>query len=190
MASRKCTGKKADGVTPCSAWAIKGGLVCVAHGGKAPQVIAKAKIRLEVEGWGLGDTTVDPGETLLRLLTQAAHRAERYAAEVGRMVEQHGLHDALVGQQYVLNPNNGRLQQVGEYVRGLAVLEAQERDRAAKFATQAIAAGLAERQVRLAEKQGALIEQVLSTVFTELGLTDEQRQLAPEIIRRALSAVA
>jgi hypothetical protein len=29
--------------------------------------------------WGLGDTNVDPGEVLLRLVTQSAARAERYA---------------------------------------------------------------------------------------------------------------
>jgi hypothetical protein len=29
--------------------------------------------------WGLGDSTVDPGEVLLRLVTQSAARAERYS---------------------------------------------------------------------------------------------------------------
>jgi hypothetical protein len=42
-------------------------------------VKAKAAIRAEVLGWGLGDSTVDPGEVLLRLVTQSAARAERYA---------------------------------------------------------------------------------------------------------------
>lgn len=80
-------------------------------------------------------------------------------------------------------------QQVGEYVRGLATLEAQDRDRAAKF-SQMAAAGLAERQVRLADRQGALIEQVLAAVFADIGLTDRQRRAAPEAIRRALSAAS
>ena len=40
----------------------------------------------------------------------------------------------------------------GEAIRGLADLEAKERDRCGSFATKAIAAGLAERIVRVAER--------------------------------------
>jgi hypothetical protein len=36
-------------------------------------------VRAEVMNWGLGDTTVDPGEVLLPLVTQSAAQAERYA---------------------------------------------------------------------------------------------------------------
>jgi hypothetical protein len=39
----------------------------------------KAAVRAELLGRGLGDSTVDPGEVLLRLVTQSAARAERYA---------------------------------------------------------------------------------------------------------------
>jgi hypothetical protein len=35
--------------------------------------------RAELLGWGLGDATADPGEVLLRLVTQSTARAERYA---------------------------------------------------------------------------------------------------------------
>jgi hypothetical protein len=59
--------------------AIPGGTVCRWHGGAAGQVKAKAAVRAELLGWGLGDATVDPGEVLLRLVTQSAARAERYA---------------------------------------------------------------------------------------------------------------
>ena len=113
-----------------------------------------------------------------------------YAAEVSRVVAEHGLQQALVGETLIVDPNNARLHKVGEYIRGLATLENQERDRAAKYSDLAIRAGLAEWQVRLAERQGALIEQVLTTVFAEIGLTPEQRRAAPDAIRRALTAVA
>jgi hypothetical protein len=69
----KQTGKQ------CKAKAIPGGTVCLWHGGAAGQVKAKAAVRAELLGWGLGDATVDPGEVLLRLVTQSAARAERYA---------------------------------------------------------------------------------------------------------------
>ena len=63
----------------CKARAIPGGTVCRWHGGAASQVKVKAAVRAELIGWGLGDATVDPGEVLLRLVTQSAARAERYA---------------------------------------------------------------------------------------------------------------
>ena len=47
--------------------------------GASPHVASKAAVRAAVWSWGLGDTTVDPGEVLLRLVTQSAARAERYA---------------------------------------------------------------------------------------------------------------
>src|SRR5215207_11370740 len=63
----------------CKNRAIPGGTVCRFHGGASPHVASKAAVRAEVLNWGLGDTTVDPGEVLLRLVTQSAARAERYA---------------------------------------------------------------------------------------------------------------
>ena len=189
--ARRCTAKRSNG-QPCKRWAIKGAMVCTAHGAAAPQVRAKAAVVAEVQAWGLGDSTIDPGETLLRLLTQSVARAEGYAAELAAEVDRQGgsLADALTGESLILNPNNGNLQKVGEYVRAMAMLEAQERDRAAKFAAQAIAAGLAERQVRLAERQGVLIEQVITAAFERLDLSVEQRRAAPAAIRAALAAVS
>jgi hypothetical protein len=52
---------------------------------------------------------------------------------------------------------DGELYKRGEYIRGLAVLEAQERDRCANFATKAVAAGLAERTGCVAYRQGQLM---------------------------------
>jgi hypothetical protein len=69
----KQTGKQ------CKRKAIPGGEVCHWHGGAAKQVKARAGVRAEVMAWGLGDSHVDPGEVLLRLVTQSAARAEMYA---------------------------------------------------------------------------------------------------------------
>jgi hypothetical protein len=66
----------------CKRKAIPGGEVCRWHGGAAKQVQAKAAIRAEVLSWGLTDATIDPGEQLLRLVTQSAARAEMYAQEL------------------------------------------------------------------------------------------------------------
>ena len=42
----RCTAHRSDG-GECQAWAIHGGRVCAAHGGRAPQVRAAARRRLE-----------------------------------------------------------------------------------------------------------------------------------------------
>jgi hypothetical protein len=137
--------------------------------------------------WGLDAPTVDPGETLLRLVSQSAARAQRYAAELEDMVsDEENLRDALIREAY------GEFGPVGEYARGLVQLEAQERERCASWCVKAIAAGLAERQVRLAERQGALIADVLRAVMGDatLGLSEEQQRAMPDVIRRHLAAVA
>lgn len=77
--SIQCTAVSKQTGKQCEAKAIPGGTVCRWHGGAAGQVKAKAAVRAELLGWGLGDATVDPGEVLLRLVTQSAARAERYA---------------------------------------------------------------------------------------------------------------
>jgi hypothetical protein len=220
-----------DAITrPCKAPAIAGAKVCRMHGGAAPQVKARAAVVAEVMRWGLDNTHVDPAETLLKLLSQSAARAEHYSrlladaydaaerlkaahdaqqlvttshgddedgepaaaqqarADLDRIFTTGGV-AALVGQTYAA-ATTGNVYATGEAIRGLAQLEATERDRCARFAKLALDAGIAERQVRLAERQGALIEQVLTSVFADLGLTDQQMKEAPAALRRALHAVA
>ncbi|MGW1676021.1 hypothetical protein [Saccharopolyspora sp. NPDC002376] len=94
-----------------------------------------------------------------------------------RIVNDQGLEQALVGESYVMD-DQGNLKKVGEYVRGLAQLEYQERDRAAKYSSLAIQAGLAERQVRLAERQTALVEKALLATLEDLGMSEDQQQQA------------
>lgn len=182
----KCAGHRSDG-SPCGRWPIAGSTVCPVHGGSAPQVKAKAAIRADMISWGLDAPTVDPGDTLLKLVSQSASRAHRYAAELEDMVAgSDTLRDALIREAY------GEFGPVGEYARGLVQLEAQERERCASWCTKAIAAGLAERQVRLAERQGALIADVLRAVMGDatLGLSDQQRSVMPDVIRRHLASAA
>jgi hypothetical protein len=164
----KQTGKQ------CKRKAIPGGEVCRYHGGSARQVKVKAAIRAEVMNWGLGDSHVDPGEVLLRLVSQSAARAEMYAQELKALVDKSpSLREALVAEVWVPT-ESGEAYQAGEYIRGLAKLEAEERDRCANFATKAVAAGLAERTVRVAERQGQLMVEMVQAALREVDLSPEQ----------------
>ena len=176
---RGCRGHKDwQRAIPCRNWPRRGTTVCDAHGGNAPQVKAKAAVRAEIQNWGLGDTTLDPGVVLLRLVTQSAWRVERYAAAIQRAVDDAGgdLEKALTGDTYTVG-EDGRAVKTGEYIRAMTRLEGEERDRCASFATKAVAAGLAERQVKLAERQGAMMAGVILAVLGDLGVSVDGEQV-------------
>jgi hypothetical protein len=210
---------------------------CRLHSGKpVARARAEAAVVAEVTRWGLGDATVDPGEVLLRLVTQSAARVELYSrlleeayAAAGRLqatltveqlldpeVREKSVGDdvvqmpehaerqvarqdlvrifstggvaALIGHQYSAT-KDGDVYAAGEAIRGLAKLEAEERDRCASFAAKAVAAGLAERQVRLAERQGQEMAGVFRRVLEALGLSDAQRALVPGLLAREISVI-
>ncbi len=196
---------------------------CRLHSGKSvTRARAEAAVKAEVTRWGLGNTTVDPGEVLLRLVTQSAARVELYARLLGEAYEagerlqaaaQASARDAnaagadqltavqdlrrilttggvaaLIGFKYDAT-KDGDIYPAEEALRGLAKLEAEERDRCASFAQKAIAAGLAERQVRLAERQGIEMAAVFRRVLDALGLSEEQAALVPGLLQREIAAI-
>lgn len=65
----------------------------------------------------------------------------------------------------------------------------EERDRLARISKAALDAGVAERQVRLAEEYGAALANLLHAVFhdPDLALTAAQRSRLPDILRTHLS---
>jgi hypothetical protein len=80
---------------------------------------------------------------------------------------------ALVGNTYGAAKDVG-VYVTGEAIRGLADLEAKERERCANFAAKAVAAGLAERTVRVAERQGQLMVEMVQAALREVDLSPEQ----------------
>jgi len=223
-------GAKTRGGGTCTQYPIRGTKRCRMHTGRPGRAGAKAKgqVVVELARWGLGDTTVDPGEVLLRLVTQSAERVGRYSRLLGeayeagerlreaseatardanavgadqltavqdlRRILTTGGVAALIGFKYDAT-KDGDIYPAEEALRGLARLEAEERDRCASFAQKAVAAGLAERQVRVAERQGIemaavfrrVLDAVLAALFSRLvevlGLSEEQQALVPELQR-------
>lgn len=193
----RCKGHTRSG-DQCKRSAIRGGTVCRVHGGAIPRVKALAAVRAEVESWRIGDAVDDPGEVLLRLITQSRRRADGYAAEIDRKIadgqaefgEAFTLESIAIGDT-MLGQIHGDAVKAGEYVRGIVKLEAEERDRLTSMATKAVAANLEERRVQLAERQANLVAMLLQGVMNDasLGFTVEQRQALPAAIRRQLEAV-
>ncbi len=190
MAAERCVSKRSDG-QPCKGWRLAGSDKCKRHLAN-PKARANAAVRAEVLHLGFKLGEVDPGEILLKLVAQSSRRCAELAAELEALVaESPNLRDALVAETWIPTENAGSYK-AGEYIRGLALLEGQERDRCAGFCAKAIAAGLAERQVRLAERQGALMADFLRAVLAdpELGLTEAQQAAVPNIAQRHLALVS
>lgn len=176
---------------------------CTKHAG-IPRWKAKAQgqVVMELKKWGLdGHSTMkDAGEVLLKLVTQSSYRVEFYSqllAEAYELAERGDSLDgimtrrgvgALIGYRYGVDREGNRFA-IEEAIRGLAQLELTERKLCADFATKAIAAGLAERQVRLAEQQGAMLYSVISAVLGDLRLSPEQEALIGEVVPRRLREI-
>lgn len=204
MSNPQCSGHRADG-GQCKRHARNGGTVCDSHGGRAPQVARKAAVRAEVMAWGLDQPTVDPGLTLLQLVSMASGRLRlvsgllerQYTDMDGEPGDPDGRSEvsipagvrALIGHKFDLT-RDGDPVATAEAVRGLAVYEAEWVDRLARLCKTALDAGIAERQVRLAEAQGALVASAVQRILDALGLSEEQRALVPVVVPRELRAVA
>lgn len=188
MDTSRCTAHRSDG-TPCQAPAIRGGTVCQAHGGSAPAVRRRAEIRRMVQDWRLDTPEVDPGDQLARMIAVTAHRQATAAWLMDQLAggadpdDWRRLLRQLIGAR---ETSNG----VVEYRRELQRVEAEERERLAKFCELAIRAGLDERRVQLAEDQARVLVGVLDAVRARLALTDAQAELWRSAVVAALTDAA
>lgn len=168
-ATAKGTGKR------CQRDPVKGASVCHMHGGAAPQVQQAAARRQAVDmiqekgaeidrQYGVG---LHPVQHLLHELYVAAGNAAVLGEEV---------------TQWEPSGDEGKPQHVSETSLWRAYSE--ERDRHARLADVAIRAGIAERQVQLAERQAEEVAAVIRAILTDLGVMD--RSETPEILRKHL----
>lgn len=178
---------------------------------------AKSEVRMAVLAWDLSTPTVDPGEALLRLLTvtyaraqsladllqRAYEAAERLAqAELATAAAGSDLtHDARLALAQVLatggvaalvgrtraGDGKGGTVETGEQIRALAALEQSERKLAADLAAKAVAAGIAERQVRLAERQADMMISVLTASLRALGLDPDDARVVQVVEAQMLA---
>ena len=142
---------------------------------------AQAEIaRQAVVTYGL-PREVDPAQALL----EEVHRTAGHVAWLGALVA--ALEQDDLKQRDVVSKAGMTL--VWEKPAVWLELYAQERAHLARVAKSAIDAGIAERQVRLAESQGALVAEVITLILEDLGLSSEQRARVPEVVPRRLRAI-
>lgn len=184
-----CTGHRHGGDL-CDGNAIEGTDKCRMHPGKKiAKLKAEGQVRTDLLRWVEGTPLVDPAEQYLRLITQSAMRAQAYSAELDGIVDQAGsLNKALTADSYAATEGGGSVK-TGEYVRALTQLELAERKFCADMCAKAIAAGLEDRRVRVAERMGALLAGAVQLILGDLNLTAEQQLLVPTIVPNRLREI-
>jgi hypothetical protein len=181
---------------PCAQPLPPGAVACRWHGGASPAAkaaaarrVAMAEAQQMLQTYGR-PADVDPTDALLEEVRWTAGHVGWLRDRVRELEP-----DALVW---------GMTEQVDQHAtefpgintRRAAVpnvwleLYRAERKHLVDVCRVAIAAGIEERRVRLAERQGALIVQAIQGILGELGLTAEQQSRVPEVVPRHLRLVA
>lgn len=203
----ECTKTSKRSGARCHARAIRGTGACVNHSGK-PVSVAKAQGEA-VTAWSAlsGKPTVSANEAVLGMLQVSWLRAHLYArlleeqfteAQAGRVgggvgelrgSAGVGPGAGLIGHTYGAVKDIG-VYETGEAPRGLAKLEAEERDRCVRYAKTAHDMGIAEQQVRLAEQQGELLADAIERILAGLELSAQQRARVPQVVPAVLRAIS
>lgn len=176
----RCKGTATTTGERCKNARLKGATVCRKHGAAAPQVreaaarrVAAEAVRadaaalLAAEGVGL---VGDPYEALrgiaaevLALKMAAARRVNALGEEI-RFVSFQG----------------------AEQLRSEVALYERAVDRAAKILETLAKLGLDERRVRVSEAIGERVADAIESILDELGLSADQRAVAPAVVSRHL----
>lgn len=165
----QCTATSTRSGERCQRAPVKGATVCPTHGGRAPQVKAaaaavvaekqvQAKALRVVQEWDPQvDHEMSPVDVLVRTMTATFQQGALHRQQLAQQAS-----DGV--DPYVRLDSSGR-----QYPSPLALLEQAERRMAADMSAKAISSGLAERMVRLQERQAELLVSVLEVFARELG---------------------
>ncbi|MGG5257475.1 hypothetical protein [Phycicoccus avicenniae] len=182
----RITGRRA-----CKAPAVTGLTVCYRHGGATAKASAKAATARteqaaarEVARLGV-KLDVHPATALIDLVQWTAGEVAYWRDVVTVLAE--GGHEALTWGVTKTEQGTDRDQvtditteQAGQHIAYTMLEKAS--DRLASYAAAALRAGVDERRVQLAERQGALVADVIKGVLDALHLTPEQLELVPTVV--------
>ena len=164
---------------------------CAHHGGNTPTHItadAKAQAAEAVKTFGL-PRQIDPRDALLEEVYRTAGAVDWLQKQV----------QALTPADVIWSQTEQVVRDSGEFPGTDTTLSAtahawvklyqEERRHLLAVVKAAVAAGIEERRVRLAEQQGQLLGDVIKRILADLGLSPEQQRRAPELVVRHLRAI-
>lgn len=141
---------------------------CKFHGGSTPSHVnkwraeaAKEKLEEAAELYGLPEE-VEPAEALLQELHRTAGHVAWLNDEIRTMKDEDELYGPVGG---------GKDSHPSVHPHVFLRLYQEERKHLAAVAKMCLDAGIAERQVRIAEQQGVIIASMLKALLKELGVT-------------------
>lgn len=191
MERRYCRAENRQG-RRCGNLAMHGSDVCRIHGGAAPQVrrraaanVARDRALAEARRLG-GSLEVDPHEVLLAQVREAAANVEVLRSHVaGLAVDLADDGTAVAVPEQRIEWDKGGTH-VDAKVHILVAMYNDERDRLARYAKLAIDAGVAERQVRVAEQQAQRLGRAFSRALD--AAADQLTPAGREAVRVALAS--
>lgn len=187
----QCTATSKQTGQRCKRPPTPGHAVCKIHGSGSPQAKAKAAQRL-AEQAARADvarfaarTDLHPAEALLDLVHYQAGVVAYWRSRVDQLEDQ-----ALEwGTTRVKEggDDRGTTQEAKPHI-AYALLREAQRD-LAEYATAALKAGVDERRVALAERQGLLVATAVRRILDRLDLSDAQRVLVGTVVPEELRAL-
>lgn len=217
--ARRCWGRSKQKNTQCGSAALPGQNVCRHHGGAAPQNVRKAEERI-AEGkarelmatYGHKIETTATEALLDEVQWTAGHvawlrervqeiesaAAQALPSDPGGETEDDGAFEAGIEQPHPLvwgvtrrktgGDDWGKTEEAAPNI--WLKLYQTERAHLVKVCSEAIKAGIEERRIKLAEKQGELVAHAIRAILADLGLSAEQQARVPDIVPRHLRALA
>jgi hypothetical protein len=165
---------------------------CKLHGGSTPDHKNAAKVeiaRRAVVTYGL-PREVTPDVALL----EEVHRTAGHVAWLGEVVAGLEQDELVFGLAEVVDKGAGEFPGIDQTAKSAPSvwLDLYQRERAhlVRVSKAAIDAGIAERQVRIAEQQGQMLAKVINRVLDALDLTGEQKARVPEVVPRILRSIS
>lgn len=196
MNKTTCGARSRQTGEPCKLPPAKGATRCRFHGGATPKSKAKAKERLAeaaaakaMQTYG-APVEVDPVTALLG----EVHRTAGHVAWLGERIRE--LQSSELVWSKTKEVDKTATENPGVDTTESAVPHAwlqlyrAERKHLIDVTKTAIAAGIEERRVRLAESQGTMLATVIRAILDDLHLSAEQRAMVPDVVPRHLRAVA
>jgi hypothetical protein len=165
---------------------------CKLHGGSTPSHSIAGKVALAekaVATFGL-PREIDPRDALLEEVYRAAGAVDFLQQKVRELEAE----QVIWGKAEEIDKQSGEFAGVDTThkaaVHVWVELFNRERKHLVDVCRVAIAAGIEERRVRLAEQQGSLLAGVIKGILGDLSLSPEQQSRVAEIVPRHLRAVA
>jgi hypothetical protein len=190
--------KQARGGGPCTARAgagtdHKGDGLCKWHGGGSPRAAAASKTRQQrqaaedaVATYGL-PREIDPTDALLEEIHRTAGHVDYIAAQLRDLDAADIVWGLTERQDIEASEFPGTNVKHAAAVNVWVDLYQKERKHLVDVCKAAIGAGIEERRVKLAERQGELAGQALRHILAGLALTATQKSLVPQLVRTHLA---